>query len=520
MPKNRPYFWYFLENFSAACFGAGLFPFTNSLETRNRCRRLAFPDDNYKYTAIFSSSMLKLYNTLSRKKEDFKPINPGHAGMYCCGPTVYNYAHIGNLRAYIFEDILRRVLDFNAFDVKQVMNITDVGHLASDADEGEDKLMKALAREGKKPSVEAMKELARMYEGAFKKDIKQLNILDPLIWCRATEHIKEMIELIKKIDKNGYAYKTSSGLMFDTSKFKYYAELGKLKLKDLKAGARIKLDKEKKNPSDFALWITNQPNHLMQWESEFGKGFPGWHIECSAMSIKYLGEQFDIHCGGIDHIPVHHTNEIAQSEAATGKHPWVNYWLHGEFLIFGKEKMAKSGDGFITLKTLIDKGYGPLVYRYFCLGAHYRQQLTFSFEALDAAKNAYEKLTSKVIELKEKGEKAGSDDMGYLSRFAEAINDDLNTPQALALMWDMLKDEDVGNKLSLLLEFDRILGLGVKDMKKEDFKVPKDVLELLKKRDEARKKKDWKLSDEIRDGIKASGFSVLDTKEGQKVEKV
>ncbi|MFH1065142.1 MAG: cysteine--tRNA ligase [Nanoarchaeota archaeon] len=463
--------------------------------------------------------MLKLYNTLSRTKEDFKPIKPGHAGMYCCGPTVYNYAHIGNLRAYIFEDVLRRVLEFNEFDVKQVMNITDVGHLASDADEGEDKLMKALAREGKKPSVEAMKELARMYEDAFKRDIEQLNILEPLIWCRATEHIQEMIEIIKKIDKNGYAYKTSGGLVFDTSKFKHYADLGKLKLEDLKAGARIKLDKEKKNPSDFALWITNQPNHLMQWESPFRKGFPGWHIECSAMSIKYLGEQFDIHCGGIDHIPIHHTNEIAQSEAATGKHPWVKYWLHSEFLILDKDKMSKSSGEFLTLQSLIDKGYEPLVYRYFCLNAHYRQQLSFSFEGLDAAKNAYEKLKSRVIEMKQKGEKGVVDDVGYLSKFSEAINDDLSTPKALAVMWDMLKDEDVGNKLSLLLEFDRVLGLGIAYMKKEDFEVPEEVIRLLAHRKDARKKKDWKLSDEIRDKIKAKGFLVLDTSEGQKAEK-
>lgn len=463
--------------------------------------------------------MLKFYNTLTRKKEDFKPIKPGEAGMYCCGPTVYNYAHIGNLRAYIFEDVLRRALEFNSFDVNQVMNITDVGHLASDADEGEDKLMKALVREGKKPSVEAMKELARMYEDAFKKDIEQLNIEEPSIWCRATEHIKEMIEIIKKIDKNGYAYSTSGGLVFDTSKFKHYAELGKLKLEDLKAGARIKLDKEKKNPSDFALWITNQPNHLMQWESPFGKGFPGWHIECSAMSIKYLGEQFDIHCGGIDHIPVHHTNEIAQSEAATGKHPWVKYWLHGEFLVLDKGKMSKSSGEFLTLQVLRDKGYEPLVYRYFCLGAHYRQQLSFSFEGLDAAKNAYEKLKSRVIEMKQKGEKGVIDDMGYLSKFSEAINDDLNTPKALALMWDMLKDDDVGNKLSLLMEFDRVLGLGINGMKKEDFEVPEEITRLLAHRKDARKKKDWKLADELRDRMKEKGFLVLDTSEGQKLEK-
>ncbi len=463
--------------------------------------------------------MLKLYNTLSRKREEFRPLKEGKVGMYCCGPTVYNYAHIGNLRSYIFEDVLRRVLEFNTYDVKHIVNITDVGHLASDADEGEDKLMKAIVREGKSPSVESMMQLARKYEDAFKSDIRLLNIKEPAVWCRATEHVREMIELIKRIDKNGYAYKTTGGLVFDTSKFGHYADLGKLKLEDLKAGARVKLDEEKKSPSDFALWIVNQPNHLMQWESLFGKGFPGWHIECSAMSIKYLGEQFDIHCGGIDHIPIHHTNEIAQSEAATGKHPWVKYWLHGGFLIMEKGKMSKSSGEFLTLQVLMAKGYEPVVYRYFCLGAHYRQQLSFSFEGLDAARAAYEKLKAKVIELKQKGDAGIVDDISYLSKFTEAINDDLNMPKALAVMWDMLKDEDVGNKLSLLIEFDRVFGLGIKEMNKEEVEIPPEVQELLKKRNEARKKKEWKLSDELRDKIKENGFSVLDTKDGQKVEK-
>lgn len=464
--------------------------------------------------------MLKLYNTLTRTREDFKPLKEGKVGMYCCGPTVYNYAHIGNLMAYIFADILRRVLEFNTYDVKHVINITDVGHLASDADEGEDKLMKAIVREGKKPSVEAMMELARKYEDAFKKDIHLLNIKEPTVWCRATEHIKEMIELIKRIDKNGYAYKTGVGLIFDTSKFKHYADLGKLNLENLNAGSRTKVDEERKNKTDFALWVTNQPNHLMQWDSPFGRGFPGWHIECSAMSMKYLGEQFDIHCGGIDHIPVHHTNEIAQSEAATGKRPWVKYWLHNEFLIMPHGKMSKSSGEFLTLQALMDKGYEPVVYRYFCLGAHYRQQLTFSFEGLDAAKAAYEKLKARVIELKQKGDKGIVDDISYLSRFTEAINDDLNMPKALAVMWDMLKDEDVGNKLSLLIEFDRVLGLGINEMKKEEVEIPPQVQDLLKKRNEARKKKDWKLSDELRDKIKEKGFSVLDTHDGQAIGKL
>ncbi|MFA5887559.1 MAG: cysteine--tRNA ligase [Candidatus Nanoarchaeia archaeon] len=463
--------------------------------------------------------MLTLFNTLTRKKEPFKPLKDNLARMYCCGPTVYNYAHIGNLRTYIFEDILRRALILNDFEVKHVINITDVGHLASDADEGEDKLMKALVREGKKPSVEAMMQLADKYTKAFMNDIKLLNIEQPEVWCKATEHIKEMIELNKKIEKNGFAYKTDVGLIFDTSKFKQYADLGKLNLEELNAGSRTKVDEERKNKTDFALWITNQPNHLMQWDSPWGRGFPGWHIECSAMSMKYLGEQFEIHCGGIDHIPIHHTNEIAQSEAASGKHPWVKYWMHGEFLVLDKGKMSKSSGEFLTLQSLIDKGYNPIVYRYFCLLAHYKQQLSFSFEGLDAAKAAYEKLKSRVIELKDKGEKGSVEERKYLTLFMEAINDDLNTPKAIAVMWEMLKNDDVGNKLALLLEYDKILGLGITYMKKEELEVPEEINMILAHRKDARKKRDWKLCDELRDKIKSKGFLVLDTPEGQKVEK-
>ncbi|MBW2997281.1 cysteine--tRNA ligase [Candidatus Woesearchaeota archaeon] len=471
---------------------------------------------------------LKLYNTLSRKKEEFVPLEEGKVGMYCCGPTVYDFAHIGNLRAYIFQDVLRRALLLNQFKLKQVMNITDVGHLTSDADEGEDKLMKALRREGKEPSVEAMMELAEKYTNAFMKDIKSLNIQEPELWCKATEHIPEMIELVKRIEENGYAYKTKVGLIFDTAKFSSYAELGRLRLEEQKAGARVAVDEERKSPSDFALWLTNQPNHLMQWDSPWGRGFPGWHLECSAMSMKYLGEQFDIHCGGIDHVPVHHTNEVAQSEAATGKHPWVKYWLHNEFLVLEKGKMAKSEGGFITLQAVADKGYDTFVYRYLCLGAHYRQQLKFSWDGMEGAKNTFNRLKEKILELKDRESVESETELQeektdvYLHQFIEAINDDLNTPRALSVMWSVLRDEEIDakEKLALMCRFDEILGLGFKEWEREKVKAPQEVLELLDKREEARKNKDWELADKARDKIKKAGYAIDDTPDGARLKKL
>ena len=471
---------------------------------------------------------LRVYNTLTRKKEEFVPIVAGKVGMYCCGPTVYDYAHIGNLRAYIFEDVLRRVLLFNGFQLKHVMNITDVGHLTSDADEGEDKLMKALTREGKVPTVDAMMELAGRYTEAFLNDVKALNIQKPEVLCKATEHIPEMIELVGRIDKNGYAYNTSVGMIFDTAKFTDYSKLARLNLEDQKAGSRVEVDPERKSPSDFALWITNQPSHLMQWDSPWGKGFPGWHIECSAMSMKYLGDQFDIHCGGIDHVPVHHTNEIAQSEAATGKKPWVKYWMHNEFLVLEKGKMAKSAGGFITLQTVVDKGYNPLVYRYLCLGAHYRQQLKFSWEGMEGARNTFNRLKEKVIELKEKHAQEKETEYQeektevYMSEFNTALDDDLNTPQALSVLWSVLRDDeiDIREKMALLYRFDEVLGLGFESMEKEKVEVPQEVLDLVAEREKARVAKYWEKADELRDKIKAAGFIVKDTPEGPVFEKV
>lgn len=460
---------------------------------------------------------LKLFNTLGRKKQVFKPINDKEVRLYTCGPTVYWFAHIGNFRAYLFDDILKRVLLYNSYKVKHVMNVTDVGHLTSDAEEGEDKMIKALRREGKPITVDAVKAVAKFYTDAFIKDSERLNILKPDILCAATEHMPEIINLIKRIEANGYTYKTSVGLIFDTSKFKKYAELAKLNLEQLKAGARIEPDPERRNPSDFALWLTNQPTHIMQWNSPWGKGFPGWHIECSAMSMKYLGEQFDIHCGGIDHIPIHHTNEIAQSEAATGK-KWVNYWLHNNFLLLNAGKMAKSEGGILTIQTLVDKGYDPIVYRYFTLTAHYRSELNFTWDNLDAAKNTFENLKNRILELK--NEKTSKGDIKkYKSEFLKYINDDLNMPEALSTMWQMLKDEKLGakEKLELTYDFDKVFGLGLKELKEE--KVPESISKLVAEREKARLGKDFKKSDKLREEIRKLGWEVQDTPEGPKTRK-
>ena len=469
----------------------------------------------YSFCIRDKTFMLKLFNTLSNKKEEFKPIKKGFVGLYCCGPTVYWHQHIGNLRTYIFEDILKRVLFYNGFKVKHIVNITDVGHLTSDADVGEDKLIKAIKREGLPLTKESMLKIADKYTEEFKIDLKRLNIIFPDVWCKATKHIPEMIELIKRIEQNGYTYKTNVGLIFDTSKFKDYTKLGRLKLGELRPGARGKEDPERKNPSDFALWITNQPTHIMQWNSPWGKGFPGWHIECSAMSMKYLGEQFDIHCGGVDHIPVHHTNEIAQSEGATQK-KWVNYWLHGEFLVLEKEKMAKSAGDFIPLKVLIDKGYNPLVYRYFCFTAHYRSPLTFTWEAMDSAENSFDSFKNRIIEIKEIFFSRPYKD-NYKEQFTSAINDNLNMPVVMSVVWNLIKDKELGNKekYDLLLDFDKVLGFNIKDFKRAE--VSEDIKKLLEEREKARKLKDFKKADEIRKKLAKMGVEVKDTLMGPKI---
>ncbi len=472
--------------------------------------------------------MLKLFNTLTRKKEEFKPIESNKVRFYACGLTVYNYAHIGNLRTYIFEDVLKRVLLFNGYDLKHVMNITDVGHLTGenlgDADTGEDKVEKAAKKLGK-----TVKDITDFYTNEFKKDLNSLNILFPDIWCKATDHITEMIDLIKRIEANGFTYQTGGNVYFDTSKFEHYSDLGKLKLDDQKAGARVNIDKNKKNPRDFVLWFTESEkfkDHLMKWDSPWGRGWPGWHIECSAMASKYLGEQFDIHSGGIDHINVHHTNEIAQSESAFGKHPWVKFWLHGEFLVLEKEKMSKSLSNFITIRTLIDRGFDPLHYRYLCFTAHYRKQLVFTEEALLGAKQSFEILKSRIINLK--NEVQGeipievNEDQKYYKEFLTAINDDLNMPRALAVVYDLLKANQIENKekLSLLYKFDEILGFNIKDFKEESVQVDEELERLVQERQTARKNKDFKRADEIRNILKDKGYIIKDTPEGPKLQQI
>ena len=462
--------------------------------------------------------VLKLYNTRTRKKEALKPLNGEEVRMYCCGPTVYDFAHIGNLRTYIFEDILKRVLLYDGFKVKHVTNITDVGHLTSDAEEGEDKLIKALRREHLPLNKESMLKLAHKYTIEFKKNLKQLNILEPDIWCKATEHIPQMIDLIKRIEKNGYAYKTSVGVIYDTSKFKNYAKFAKLTLEQLKQGARVEADPERKNPTDFALWITNQPKHIMQWDSPWGKGFPGWHIECSAMSMEYLGDNFDIHCGGIDHIPVHHTNEIAQAEAATGKE-WVHYWLHGEFLVVSREKMAKSAGTFVILQTVIDNKFNPMDYRYYTLNAHYRKQLNFDWSSLENAKNSYNRLKKNILEFKEhETSKNPNKKDTYHNEFVKAINDDLNMPLALSATWDVVRSTEIGSKekLELLFDFDKVLGLKLAEIEGENKELPPEILDMVNERDEARRQRDFKRADMLRDKLKAKGI-VLEDKDGKTV---
>lgn len=472
---------------------------------------------------------LQLYNTMTRQVMPFEPMDPAEVKLYTCGPTVYNYAHIGNLRTYIFEDLLRRVLEFNGYQVNHVMNITDVGHLTSDADEGEDKMLKSAKREKK-----TVWEIAEHYTHAFMHDMVALNMLEPHIKCKATDHIQEMIDQVKQLEDNGLTYTANGNVYFDTAKLPDYGKLAQLDKQELQAGARIEVDKSKKNPFDFVLWFTKSKfeDQTMQWDSPWGKGYPGWHIECSAMSVRYLGKQFDIHCGGIDHVPVHHTNELAQAEGSTNLRPWVRFWMHGEFLVItiaeyefdhhtgkmtvieeiddsskdAREKMAKSGDNFITIQTLIDKGYDPLAYRYFCLQAHYRKELAFSWEALYGSKKALRKLRNKFQSLPDSDEDPDED---WLQEFADAINDDLNLPQALALTWELVyADKNPQVKKATLKEFDKVLGLKLDD--EISFSIPDDVQQWIIERNKAREDKDWEKSDELRDKIEEAGFTIKD----------
>lgn len=465
-----------------------------------------------------TTQQVALYNTISRTIEPLKTIEPGKCSIYCCGPTVYDFQHIGNMRTYIFEDVLVRVLRRAGYKVKHVMNITDVGHLVSDADEGEDKMAVAARRE-KKSSME----IAAYYTKIFFDDCDKLNIKRPDVVCKATDHIQEMIELIKKLEARGMVYVAGGNVYYDTSKFPEYGKLAKLNLEQLQTQARVETDNNKKNPLDFVLWFTKSKfeNQELQWESPWGRGYPGWHIECSAMSMKYLGDKFDIHCGGIDHIPVHHTNEIAQSEGATGK-PWVTCWMHGEFLLLNKEKMSKSKGGFITLSTVADQGMDPLAYRFLCLTAHYRSQLNFSDETLGNAAHGLKKLRSSVLALKGTGATpVEPQSKKYLEEFEAAAFDDLNMPKAFASVWAALNDSTLkpGEKLWLLCQMDLILGFGIDAWKEENVEVPAEVRALMTARDDARKAKNWAESDRLRGEIQKHGFIVEDSPTGTKVKK-
>jgi len=453
---------------------------------------------------------LQLFDTYSRSIRKFEPLQPPVVGLYTCGLTVYDYCHIGNLRTYIFEDLLRRVLEYNNYQVNHVQNITDVGHLISDADTGEDKMEKGSRRSG----LSAW-EMADLYSQAFKDDLDLLNILEPTLWCKATEHISEQIELIQCIKANGFTYRTTDGIYFDTSQLTEYGHLGRLDIEGLRAGARVDVA-EKRNPTDFALWKFSPADEQrqMEWDSPWGVGFPGWHIECSAMAHKYLGSFFDIHCGGEDHIPVHHTNEIAQTEACYGTQ-LANFWMHGYFLQMNDAKMAKSAGEFLRLQTLIDRGYDPLTYRYFCLNGHYRSKLNFTWEGMDGAETALNRLRSAAYKLGE----PGTTDPSYQEQFTDRVNNDLNMPQALALAWNLVKsDLPAAAKKATLLTFDQVLGLRLADWQPAgQTAIPEKIVALVEQRQQARAEKDWQRADALRLQIVAVGFEVKDTAEGPQV---
>ena len=466
---------------------------------------------------------LTFYNTLTRKKEEFHSIDENRVRMYSCGPTVYSYAHIGNFRTYIFMDTLRRVLKYNGYELKHVMNITDVGHLESDADEGEDKMEKAARKEKKDPY-----EIANFYTEIFLKDMEKLNIDKPEIITKETENISQMIEYVKEIIKNGYAYETSKGIYFDISKLDKYPVLSNRKLDDQIAGARVDVDPEKKNPYDFALWIKAPENHIMKWESPWGLSYPGWHLECSTMGRRFLGEEFDIHTGGVDHIPTHHENEIAQSKGATGKIP-AHVWMHCEYLQVDGGKMSKSLGNTYTISQLEEKGISPLAFKLFCFTAHYRNKLNFTFEGAYGAQKALERLYDSYIK-----NANGVDDVDediikeYEERFLAYINDDMNMPGAMSVVWEIARNAKKSIKFAdLLLKFDKVLGLDMKNAEnyllefkhEESEELPEEIKALVEERKQARAEKNWAKSDEIRDRIISLGYSIKDTKDGIIVKK-
>lgn len=458
---------------------------------------------------------LYFYNTLTKTKEEFKPMQEKEVKIYSCGPTVYKDATIGNMRTNIFQDVLRRVLRYNGYTLKHVMNITDVGHLVSDGDEGEDKMIKSAIEEKKTPL-----EIAEHYTKLFFDDLKALNIETPEVISKATDHIQEMIEYVEKLVENGYAYETSTAIYFDVSKLDEYGILSGINIEDQKSGARVEIDEEKRNPYDFAVWIKAPENHLMKWDSPWGLAYPGWHIECSAMSKKYLGDEFDIHTGGIDLIPTHHENEIAQSKGACGKIP-AHYWMHGEYLLINGGKMSKSLGNVYLLKDIIARGYNPLVYRLFSYSSHYKNKINFTWEGIEAASIALDRLKDAYAKHLQ-GEETVSDEqiLEYEEKFHKAINDDLNMPLAMSVVWDVAKSPKSKKIAELLLKFDSVLGLEVDKTDNKEEEIPEQVRELAKERLIAREEKDWAKSDLLRDQIANLGYVIKDTKDGFEFKKI
>ncbi len=458
---------------------------------------------------------MNIYNTKTRTIDKFIPHEAGHVKMYTCGPTVYHYAHIGNMRTYIMEDVLERALNYLGYEVKRAMNITDVGHLTSDADTGEDKMLKGAIREHK-----TVMEIAKFYTDKFFEDAAKLNIKKPEIIVPATSQIDEYIKIIKTLEEKGYAYFCNGNVYFDTSKLKDYYVLTNHNEEDLKVGVRedVLEDLNKRNKTDFVLWFTKSKfeNQELKWDSPWGYGYPGWHIECSGISLKFLGEYLDIHCGGVDNIFPHHTNEIAQSESYIG-HPWCNYWFHVEHLNDETGKMSKSKGEFLTVDLLINKGYDPLAYRLFCLQSHYRRQLVFSYQGLDNASNIYKTLKTKIKSLKNEGKVENY--QNYIEKFKKALEDDLNISAAITILYDSLKDNTLSDatKLYLVNDFDQVLGLDL--LKEEKIEVEDEIKELINKRNEAKKNKDFATADQIRDLIFEKGYIIKDTREGVQIEK-
>ncbi len=456
---------------------------------------------------------MKLYSTLSRSIEQFEPLNPPTVTMYTCGPTVYDYTHIGHIRKYVGDDLIKRILLTNGYQVQHVMNITDVGHLVSDEDEGEDKMEKGARKRG-----QTVWEVAQFFTDYFFNSTQQVNILPANIVAKATDHINEQVKLIQRLEKNDFTYQTEQAIYFDISKFPDYTKLSGQKLEEKNIGVRddVVVDPNKKNPHDFALWfftVGHFKEHTMKWSSPWGEGFPGWHIECSAMAMEYLGDTLDIHTGGIDHVSVHHTNEIAQSEAATGQ-PFARFWVHHNFLQVDGEKMSKSKDNFYSVDDLKEKGFEPLSLRYLILTAHYRDKLNFTWESLQAAQNTLNNLRSEARTWDQPGE---IDQVSW-NKFLEAVNNDINLPQAVAVMWEMVRsDLSSDQKAATLLQMDQILGLDLQNSVAQKVIIPEEVQHLVNKREQARQQKDFATSDEIRAEIKKLGYDVEDTPQGPRI---